>query len=151
MKRKSFFLLLIFLLSLIPFAGVQANDKIRHSLGDAISLMYISDAILLDQTDLDQAASLPGLFSPEYNLHSSDPDNAALAAALHACPSLNSRLKVKIARLTGLKLNVTNGSKPSMLKLANFMICVEIAAGHQLKSGIGLSVAAGDSGIVLDP
>jgi len=95
MKRKSFFLLLIFLLSLIPFAGVQANDKIRHSLGDAISLMYISDAILLDQTDLDQAASLPGLFSPEYNLHSSDPDNAALAAALHAAKAERNDLDAK--------------------------------------------------------
>jgi len=95
MKRKSFFLLLIFLLSLIPFESVHASSELSRTLENSVSLMYVSDAILLDQTDLDQASSLPGLFSPDHNLHSSDPDNAALAAAIHAAKAERNDLDAK--------------------------------------------------------
>ncbi|MEE8357554.1 MAG: hypothetical protein V3R33_09625 [Anaerolineales bacterium] len=57
MKRKSFFLLLIFLLSLIPFESVHASNELSRTLENSVSLMYVSDAILLNEIVDDEISS----------------------------------------------------------------------------------------------
>ena len=92
MKSKSIFLLLIFLGNLIPMNDVSANTEIRRSFDDALSLLYFSEAILENQTDLDQVQSTPNLFAINYNALPVDPDNAALAAAIHAAKTKRNNL-----------------------------------------------------------
>lgn len=65
MKYKSIILLLIFACGLIPLNPVRAEGIITRTLDDATVLMYISDAILLDE-DLDESAYSTGLRSPAY-------------------------------------------------------------------------------------
>jgi hypothetical protein len=57
MKTKSAFLLLIFLLSLIPVYSVQAEQEIAKSLSDSFALLYVSDAILLNEIVDDETSS----------------------------------------------------------------------------------------------
>ncbi len=100
MKNKSFFLLFVFLLSLIPLSSVQADDKISTSLEDAISLMYVSDAILVGETELEEAFHSPVLLAPVANILYDEPDNAALAFALQAAKNLRNDLDASCALLT---------------------------------------------------
>ena len=58
MKTKSTFLLLIFLLSLIPVYSVQAEQEIAKSLSDSLALLYVSDAILLNDIVDDETSSI---------------------------------------------------------------------------------------------
>jgi len=57
MKRKSFFLLLIFLLSLVPFESVHASSELSRTLENSVSLMYVSDSILLNEIVDDETSS----------------------------------------------------------------------------------------------
>jgi len=57
MKSKSFFFLLIFLLSLIPFESVHASSELSRTLENSVSLMYVSDAILLNEIVDDETSS----------------------------------------------------------------------------------------------
>jgi len=58
LKTKSAFLLLIFLLSLIPVYSVQAEQEIAKSLSDSFALLYVSDAILLNDIVDDETSSI---------------------------------------------------------------------------------------------
>ncbi len=84
MKFKSIFLLLIFSCGLIPLNPVQAEEVVQRSLDDAISLMYVSDAILFGDVDQEEASRSLGLFSPVYDGPETDLDNGKLAAMIHA-------------------------------------------------------------------
>jgi hypothetical protein len=84
MKKKSIFLLMVFLLSLLPHFSVQADEEINHPLDNAISLMYISDAILTDESEIDDSSALPGLFSPALNNLGASPGDELLARMIHA-------------------------------------------------------------------
>ena len=57
MKTKSTFLLLTFLLSFIPVHSVQAEQEIAKSLSDSFALLYVSDAILLNDIVDDETSS----------------------------------------------------------------------------------------------
>lgn len=92
MSRKSpkhFFqigILIVFVTSLIPSPGyqVQAEEAVQRSLDDAISLMYVSDAILFGDVDQEEASKSFRLFSPVYDGPETDLDNGKLAAMIHA-------------------------------------------------------------------
>ncbi len=58
MKTKSTFMLFIFLLSLIPVYSVQAEQEIAKSLSDSFALLYVSDAILLNEIVDDENSSI---------------------------------------------------------------------------------------------
>ena len=84
MKYKALFLLLIFSISLLPLDIVYAEEVVQRSLDDAISLIYVSDAILFGDVDQEEASSSLGLFSPVYDGPETDLDNGKLAAMIHA-------------------------------------------------------------------
>ncbi len=67
MKTKSFVLLMVFITSLIPFYPGQAENSDHRTLEDAAALMYLSDALLLEELELDFAASPGGLFALDNN------------------------------------------------------------------------------------
>jgi hypothetical protein len=71
MKYKSIFLLLIFSCSLIPLNSVQAEEQITRSIYEANALLYLSEAILLDE-DLDENTTTTGLHSPVFPSRSMD-------------------------------------------------------------------------------
>jgi hypothetical protein len=62
--------------------------------------MYISDAILWNEDFPEEVFRSPGLLSPESNDPHLDPDNAALAGALHAAKALRNDLDAICALLT---------------------------------------------------
>jgi hypothetical protein len=97
MRIKTVFLLLFFTVGLLPFPiqQVQAEETIRHSLDDAISLMYISDALLLDVDFPEEGFHSPALFSPSWDNLAVDPYNAVLAAALHSLKGMRNDLDAK--------------------------------------------------------
>lgn len=64
MKSKSIFLLTIFLIGLIPIYPAHAEDSVQRSLDDAVAFMYISDALLTEESELDDSSSSIGLSSP---------------------------------------------------------------------------------------
>ena len=57
MKRKSFILLLVFLLTLIPFFFFFASSELSRTLENSLSLMYVSDSILLNEIVDDETSS----------------------------------------------------------------------------------------------
>jgi len=61
-KTKSWILFLVFSLSLVPFGTGQAEGPDR-SFGEARTLLYLSDALLEDEANLDTAAHVPGLMA----------------------------------------------------------------------------------------
>ncbi|MGB2963509.1 MAG: hypothetical protein WBB69_05935 [Anaerolineales bacterium] len=99
MKRKSISLLLIFLISLLPFNIASAEDDLKRDFYNTLSLMYFSDAILENQTDLDQVHFSPGLFAYDYNILPADPDDAALAASIHAAKTKRNNLDAECSLL----------------------------------------------------
>jgi len=58
MRTKTYFLLLIFLLGLIPNKLVRAEQKITRSADTAITFLYISDAILQEEVVDDEISSV---------------------------------------------------------------------------------------------
>ncbi len=84
MKYKSLFLLLIFTCSLIPLEPVQAEEQITKAIDDAAALMYISDAILTDESEIDDSTASLGLLSPSYCRETAIDTSALLARIIHA-------------------------------------------------------------------
>ncbi len=73
--------------------------------------MYISDAILLDVDFPEEVFHSPGLSSPSQDNLAEDPDNAALAAAIHAAKAERNDLDAKCKMLR----NCIKRSIPSTL------------------------------------
>jgi len=102
MKNKALFLLLIFSASLLPLNIVYAEAVPQRTLYDALNLMYVSDALLLDVDFPEEVLYFPGLLSPSLDNPAVDPDNAALAAALHALKAMRNDLDAKCNLLVAL-------------------------------------------------
>ena len=84
MRYKSILLLVTFLFSLLPSSSVQAEEVIQHSIDDAISLMYISDALLTDESELDDSPGSIGMLSPIQDVSLEADTNPLLARIIHA-------------------------------------------------------------------
>lgn len=79
-------ILVVFVISLIPSPGfqVQAEEAIRHSLDDAAALMYISEAILTDESEIDDSTSSLGLLSLAQQSSPASVGDDLLARMIHA-------------------------------------------------------------------
>jgi len=84
MRKKTIFLLLIFLGSLIPVSPAKAQAKIIRDVNDAMLFVYISDAILLPENELDLEDDSAGMRSPSYTPPSEADTNPLLARIIHA-------------------------------------------------------------------
>jgi hypothetical protein len=62
MRRRSLSLLLVFVVSLLPF-DVAGAAAAKRDFEDALGLMYASDAILLDEEDPESASRPAGFMS----------------------------------------------------------------------------------------
>jgi len=100
MKNKSLFLLLAFMISLLPLNIVQAETVPQHTLDDAISLMYISDAVLLDEDFPDETLRAPGLLSPVSDDPVPQSDNAILAGMINAAKAMRNDLDANCQLMT---------------------------------------------------
>ncbi len=101
-------ILVVFVISLIPSPGfqVQAEEAIRHSLDDAAALMYISEAILTDESEIDNSTASLGLLSLSQSRETDIDTNPLLARIIHAkkmqrndldanCKLITARLKTE--------------------------------------------------------
>ena len=84
MRGKSTSLLIIFVLSLIPQAAFPAHASDLRSLDDALTLLYVSDAILLPEDEIDDSESEGLLFSIVSFQGISPEDDQLLARLIHA-------------------------------------------------------------------
>ncbi len=86
MRSKSLALLFILLTGLfpLPILQVQAEKALRYTIDDAASLMYISDAILTDESELDDSTTSLGLLSPIQDMSLDVDTNPLLANIIHA-------------------------------------------------------------------
>ncbi len=104
MKTKSLFLLLVFLSSFIPLYAGLAESADPRTLEQATALMYLSDAILLDESDLDIAASSPGLSSFSENVFEVTPAEDILNRMIHAAKmernDLDANCRLLVSRFT---------------------------------------------------
>lgn len=92
MKSKSFALFLIFTLSLIPLTPVQAGTQIKHSLDDALLLMYASDVVLFGETENPEASLFHILSAPVFDDPDPDLDDASMAVILQALKDMRNNL-----------------------------------------------------------
>jgi len=86
MKISLLAILGIFIFSLLPFPTNQtfAQVPISKSIDDDDALMYISDAILLDESELDDSPDAIGMLSPTKKRKEDVDTNPLLARFIHA-------------------------------------------------------------------
>jgi hypothetical protein len=84
MKTKSIILLLVFCISGIPARPTLAEESISHKISDAYALMYISDAILLPDPEIDDSIETSWLSSPAMNTYQKSDADPLLARMIHA-------------------------------------------------------------------
>ncbi|MBS3752018.1 MAG: hypothetical protein KGY46_01355 [Anaerolineales bacterium] len=82
-KTKSWILFLVFSLSLVPFGTGQAEGPDR-SFGEARTLLYLSDALLEDEANLDTAAHVPGLMALAPAVRQTEGAEEVLDRMIHA-------------------------------------------------------------------
>ncbi|MCJ7717284.1 MAG: hypothetical protein MUO54_12305 [Anaerolineales bacterium] len=82
--RKS--ILMVFIMGLFPFPYIktQAEESIQHSIDDAVTLMYISDAVLLDESEIEDSPDAIGMLSPTQKGKEDVDTNPLLARFIHA-------------------------------------------------------------------
>lgn len=100
MKSKSFALLLIFTLSLIPPKIGHAQAEIHHSLEDALLLMFASDAILFGEGNDQGISQLPKFSSTVSQEPNPDLDDATMAAVLQSLKDWRNELDTNCRLLT---------------------------------------------------
>jgi hypothetical protein len=83
MKPKTL-LLLICILSLMPLQLARAEEDPQHPIDDTVNLMYLSDAILTPESEIDDTAYVPGLFSLLARQNLASEADALLARIIHA-------------------------------------------------------------------
>lgn len=86
LRFRATWMLSVFCLSLFPLPShvIQAEEAIHNSLDDAISLMYISEAILTDESEIDDTASSLGLLSLAQSRTPDSVGDDLLARMIHA-------------------------------------------------------------------
>lgn len=84
MRIKSVVLLLVFWASLLPASAVQAEEKLPRSLEDALALLYISDALLLPEAEVDDSAAGAGVQSLRPGVERVSDADPLLARMIHA-------------------------------------------------------------------
>jgi len=99
MRIKSTTLLVIFLTSLIPFSAVRAETDLKRDLDDAISFLYVSEAILLDEDIPDEVFRNPGLLSPANDDPVPLSEDAVLAGMLKAAKNMRNDLDANCSLL----------------------------------------------------
>ena len=82
-KIKSWTLLLVFCFSLMPFGMGQAEGPVR-TFGEARALLYVSDAFLEDEANLDTASHIPGLMAPAPVVRQAEGAEEVLGRMIHA-------------------------------------------------------------------
>ncbi|MFO7944308.1 MAG: hypothetical protein R6U51_08440 [Anaerolineales bacterium] len=82
-KTKSWILFLVFSLSLVPFGLGQAEGPGR-SFEEARALLYVSDAFLEDEANLDTAAHVPGLMAPAPVVRQAEGAEEVMGRMIHA-------------------------------------------------------------------
>jgi hypothetical protein len=99
MKNRSLCLLLIFCINLVPIYPVQAQELPTRSVYDSLAFMYVNNAILLGEEELEEAFHSPHLLAPVANNLHDEPDNATLAFALQAAKDLRNDLDANCSLL----------------------------------------------------
>ena len=80
---KAWMLLLVFCFSLVPFGMGQAEGPGR-TFGEARALLYLSDALLEGEANLDTAAHVPGLMAPAPVVRQAEGAEEVLGRMIHA-------------------------------------------------------------------
>jgi hypothetical protein len=137
MKSKSFALLLIFVLSLIPLNPVKAGTQIKHSLDDALLLMYASDAILLGEPENTEASIFHTLASPVFDDPDPDLTDEAMAVILQGLKDmrndLDSNCRLLVKRYRSEDKNCEADRIQSVCDEKRNEINTEIGAYHNLR------------------
>jgi len=76
--------LIVFLLSSLPVLIVQAENQTTHLAEDAIAFMYISDAVLTPEEQLEDDPDFRGLSAPAFSVLRQVDTNPLLARIIHA-------------------------------------------------------------------
>ncbi len=84
MREKSIALLIVFLLGLFPQAVITASPPASRSFEDALTMMYISDAILLPEEEIDDSVSSLGLLSLNFSNPAASEADPLMARIIHA-------------------------------------------------------------------
>ncbi|MFO8036062.1 MAG: hypothetical protein R6U57_05500 [Anaerolineales bacterium] len=84
MKSKSWFLLLVFGVSLLPLTPVLAEEVPLKTFEDALALAYASHSILLGEVDEEEAARARGGLMAPARGSQADEGKAALGSLIHA-------------------------------------------------------------------
>ena len=84
MRSKPLFLIIVFVLSLIPPATSPAAARDLRSLDDALALLYASEAILLPEEEIDDSDAEGAQFSLVSFQEISPEDDQLLARLIHA-------------------------------------------------------------------
>ena len=93
MRRQAFFLLLVFLFSLVPVPGAAAETNHR-GLEDSLALLYAGRSVLLDEIDLESADAAPFLMAGAVPQAGGEPDSgAALGQLIHATKQQRNNLQ----------------------------------------------------------
>jgi hypothetical protein len=101
MKHRTIFLFTIFLVSLIPYTPASADTAIKRNVDDALNMLYLSDAILLDDSELDLAGTGPGDASLA-SMNSGEADyKPLLERMIHARKMARNDLDANCKRLSG--------------------------------------------------
>ncbi len=117
MRKKTAILLLIFLSSLVPFSPAKAETAIKRDLNDAVLFLYISDAILLPENELDLEENSTGMLAPVYSKPADEVDTSPLLAwIIHAKKTerndLDANCRLIVARLKAkgqdCEINIVN-------------------------------------------
>ena len=84
MKFKTLILLVVIIVTVLPLNSVQSKENINYTLDDALLLMYVSDAILAGESNLDQAGRISGYLALSRDETSPDDENVLIDRQINA-------------------------------------------------------------------
>ncbi len=84
MNKKDIYLLLVFLLSSLPGSTVQAKDHSTRMVDDAVAIMYINNAVLTPEEELEDDLEISGLAAPATSILQEIDTNPLLARFIHS-------------------------------------------------------------------
>jgi hypothetical protein len=113
-KTKSWTLLLVFSLSLVPFSVGQAEFPDR-TFEEARSLLYLGDAFLEDEANLDTAVYFPELMAPAPGIQRAEGAEEVMNRMIHAAKQERNDLDANCRQLT--RRYQTAGDQEAVRKL----------------------------------